>query len=62
MVDKVCSHEKNKIISKVKSDIVKDRLKFGIKVPLTIKEALQINKDSNTNFWRKQLRKSTRMC
>merc|ERR1712020_464580 len=64
MVDKVCSQEtkyvlkkRDKIISKVKSDMVKYRLKFGIKVPQTIQEALQIDKDSNTNFWRKAIEK-----
>ena len=49
--------KRDKIISKVKSDMVKDRLKFGIKVPQTIQEALQIDKDSNTNFWRKAIEK-----
>ena len=36
-----------------------NRLKFGIKVPQTIQEALQIDKDSNTNFWRKAIENET---
>ena len=48
---------RNRIISKVKSRYWKTTHKFGIRLPKTVEEALQIDEDTKTDFWRKALNK-----
>ena len=42
---------RNRIIAKVKSRYWKTSHKYGIKLPHSVKEALQIDKETGTNFW-----------
>jgi hypothetical protein len=44
--------KRDRIISKVKSKYWKRTHKFGIQVPKSVKEALQIDKETGTTFWR----------
>jgi hypothetical protein len=46
-------HHRNQIISKVKSRYWKTTHKFGICLPKTVEEALEIDMVTNTDFWRK---------
>jgi hypothetical protein len=48
---------RNRIISKVKSRYWKMRHKFGIRLPKTVQEALEIDRAMNTDFWRKAINK-----
>jgi hypothetical protein len=48
---------RNWIISKVKSRHWKTKHKFGICLPKTVKEALEIDRVTNTDFWRKAVSK-----
>ena len=47
----------NRIISKVKSRYWQTTHKFGIRLPKTTDEALQIDKITGTDFWRKAINK-----
>ena len=47
----------NCIISKVKSKYWKTTHKFGIRLPKAVKEALDIDWITNTDFWRKAINK-----
>jgi hypothetical protein len=47
----------NRIISKEKSRYWKTTHKFGIYFPKTVEEALEINKATNTDLWRKAVNK-----
>jgi hypothetical protein len=49
--------KRNRIISKVKSKYWKTTHKFGIRVPKSVEEALQIDEETNTDLWRKALAK-----
>lgn len=48
---------KERILSKVKSKYWKRTHKFGIEVPKSVKHALQLDKESGTNFWYKAIEK-----
>jgi hypothetical protein len=48
---------RNWIISKVKSRYWKTTHKFGICLPKTVKEALEIDRVTNTDFWRQAVKK-----
>ena len=48
---------RERIISKVKSRYHKRTHKFGIQVPKTVKEALQLDSDTGTDLWRKAIEK-----
>jgi hypothetical protein len=48
---------RNRIISKVKSRYWKTTHKFGIRLPKTVEEALEIDRVTNTDFWRKAVNK-----
>jgi hypothetical protein len=48
---------RNQIISKVKSQYWKMTHKFGICSPKTVKEALEINRATNMDLWRKAVNK-----
>ena len=48
---------RNRIISKVKSRYWKTTHKFGIRLPKSVKEALEIDRVTNTDFWRKAINK-----
>jgi hypothetical protein len=48
---------RKRIISKVKSQYWKTTHKFGIHLPKTVKEALEIDCTMNTDFWRKAINK-----
>ena len=49
---------KDRIINRVRaSKQVKHRIKFGIKVPNTVDEALSLDKDNSNDLWQKAIRK-----
>ena len=49
--------KRNRVISKVKSRYWQTTHKFGIRLPKTTEEALQIDKIAETGFWRKAINK-----
>ena len=49
--------KRNTILSKVKSRYWKTTHKFGIRIPKTVKEALEIDQMNNNDFWRKAIEK-----
>jgi hypothetical protein len=51
------SEKRDRIISKVKAKYWSKTHKFGIRMPKSVKEALQINASTGTNFWRKAINK-----
>jgi Reverse transcriptase (RNA-dependent DNA polymerase) len=48
---------RNRIISKVKSRYWRTTHKFGIRLPKTVEEALEIDRVTGTDFWRKAINK-----
>jgi hypothetical protein len=48
---------RNRIISKVKSRYWKTTHKFGIRLPKSVQEALEIDRTTNTDLWRKAINK-----
>jgi hypothetical protein len=48
---------RNRIISKVKSRYWKTTHKFGIRLPKSVEEALEIDRTTNTDLWRKAINK-----
>jgi Reverse transcriptase (RNA-dependent DNA polymerase) len=48
---------RNRIISKVKSRYWTTTHKFGIRLPKSVEEALEIDRNTNTDFWRKAINK-----
>jgi hypothetical protein len=48
---------RNRIISKVKSRYWKTTHKFGIRLPKTVEEALEIDRITNTDFWKSAINK-----
>ena len=48
---------RNRIISKVKTRYWKTTHKFGFKLPHSVEEALQIDNETGTDFWRKAIEK-----
>jgi hypothetical protein len=48
---------RNRIISKVKSHYWRTTHKFGIKLPHSVEEALEIDRVTGTDFWRKAINK-----
>jgi len=51
---------RNRIVGKVKSKYWKTTHKFGVRLPKTAKEALQIDKETGTDFWQKAIEKELR--
>jgi hypothetical protein len=49
--------KRNRIISKVKSKYWRVTHKFGIKLPHSVDEALEIDRETGTDYWRKALNK-----
>ncbi|GAX25842.1 hypothetical protein FisN_6Hu120 [Fistulifera solaris] len=49
--------KRNRILAKVKSRYWKTTHKFGIRIPKTVKEALQIDEETGTDFWRRAIEK-----
>jgi len=49
--------KRNRIISKVKSRYWQTTHKYGIRLPHSTEEALQIDRETGTNFWEKALAK-----
>lgn len=49
--------KKSRFISKVKALLHKNNLKFGIVVPRTIKQALQLDTDNGNSFWKEAISK-----
>jgi hypothetical protein len=47
----------NQIIAKIKSRYWKITYKFGLKLPHYVQEALQIDEEMETNFWRCTIKK-----
>ena len=47
--------KRNRIIAKVKSRYWRTTHKFGIRLPKTVEEALRIDDETGTDFWRKAL-------
>jgi hypothetical protein len=48
---------RNRIISKVKSKYWKTTHKFGIRLPHSVKQALQIDEETGTDLWRRAIEK-----
>ena len=51
------SHQQNQSISKVKSWYWQTTHKFGIRLPHSIEEALEIDEQTGTNFWQQVINK-----
>ena len=49
--------KRNRIVAKMKSRYWKTTHKFGIRVPKTVEEALAIDEETGTNFWRNAMGK-----
>ena len=49
--------KRNRIVSKVKSRYWKTTHKFGIRIPKSVEEALMIDEETGTDFWRQALGK-----
>ena len=49
--------KRNRIVSKVKSRYWKMTHKFGVRVPKTVQEALAIDEETGTDFWKNALGK-----
>ena len=49
--------KRNRIVAKLKSKYWRTTHKFGIRVPKTVEEALAIDEETGTDFWRKALNK-----
>ena len=47
--------KRDRILSKVKSRYWRTTHKFGIRVPKTVQEALQIDKETGTDYWEKAI-------
>ena len=47
---------------KVKARMSKKNFKFGIEVPDTLKRALEIDRETNTDFWAKAIIKEMKNC
>ena len=52
--------KRNRIVAKMKSRYLRTTHKFGIKVPKTVQEALAIDEETGTNFWRRAIEKEMR--
>ena len=52
--------KQDRIVSKIKSKYWRTTHKFGIRLPKTVAEALQIDKEMGTDFWRKAIEKELR--
>ena len=52
--------KRDRIVSKIKSKYWRTTHKFGIWLPKTVAEALQIDKETGTDFWRKAIEKELR--
>jgi len=52
--------KRDRMISKVKTHYWKKMVKYGIKLPHSVKEALQFDRDSGTTFWRDTITKEMR--
>ena len=50
---------RNRIIGKVKSRYWKTSHKFGVRLPHSVQEALQIDRETGTDFWWKAIQKET---
>jgi hypothetical protein len=48
---------RNRIISKVKSRYWKTTHKFGIRLPRSVQQALQIDEETGTDLWRQAIEK-----
>jgi hypothetical protein len=59
-VHNVFLRKRNRIVAKVKSRYLRTTHKFGIKVPKTVQEALAIDEETGTNFWRRAIEKEMR--
>ena len=49
--------KKDRILSKVKTKYKKQTHKYGIQLPKSVKEALEIDRSTQTTFWQKALEK-----
>ena len=49
--------KRNRIIKKVKSWYWKVTHKFGVRLPHSVDEAFRIDRDTNTTFWTKAIKK-----
>jgi hypothetical protein len=51
---------RNRIIKTVKTRAVKKNIKFGIQIPQSVQEALKIDSDTKTTYWRDVIEKEKR--
>ena len=49
--------KRDRIIAKLKSKYWRNTHKFGIRIPKSVEEALEIDRITNTDFWRKAIEK-----
>jgi hypothetical protein len=49
--------KRNRIIAKVKRRYWRTTHKFGIRLPITVKEAIQIDRETNTTYWTDAIKK-----
>jgi len=49
--------KKNRIINRLKSKYWRTTHKFGIEIPKSVKHALQIDRDTGTDYWRRAIEK-----
>ena len=51
MVDKESTQEKDSIISNMASKFSQKRHKYGLRIPYTVKEAIDIDKENRDTLW-----------
>ena len=54
--------KRDRIIKKVQARMQKKNYKFGIEIPNTLKRALEIDRETNTDFWAKAIIKEMKNC
>jgi len=52
--------KRNQIIAKIKSRYWKTSHKFGIRLPHSVEEALRLDEETGTDYWRKAIEKEMR--
>ena len=52
-----CTQEHNRILGKVKLQYWRTTHKFGIEIPHSVKQALEIDEHNHNNYWRNAIEK-----
>ena len=53
-------NKRNRMINKVKSRIKIKNLKYGIKIPMSLTEANQLDRENSNDLWKKAIEKETK--